>query len=138
MALKKSRFFPIAQNNAGESGVNITFNKIEFAHGMVTIHVEDTDGSKRSVSFKPNPSGNLMEILTEEGFDVAAICGGMAGCGTCHIQVRKGGEKLPKVEGDEEFMIDSLSNRTEQSRLSCQLDLSQDMDGMDVLVLGDA
>ena len=79
-----------------------------------------------------------MEILTDEGFDVAAICGGMAGCGTCHIQVRKGGEKLPKVDGDEEFMIDSLSNRTAESRLSCQLDLSPDMDGMDVLVLGDA
>lgn len=104
---------------------------------MITITVTDRDGSKRTIEFEENPSGSLMEILTDEGFDIPAICGGMAGCGTCHIGVIKGFEKLETPEEDEEFMLDSLPNLTDQSRLSCQLPLTQELDGMEVIVLGD-
>ncbi|RMG26411.1 MAG: (2Fe-2S)-binding protein [Bacteroidetes bacterium] len=104
---------------------------------MIHIQVEDTDGSKRSLEIEENPSTSLMEVLTEEDFDVPAICGGMAGCGTCHIQVRKGLEKLPQPDDDEEFMLDSLPNLTPQSRLSCQLKLTPALDGLDVKILGD-
>ncbi len=104
---------------------------------MITIKVTDRDGSQRTIQFEENPSGNLMEILTSEGFDVPAICGGMAGCGTCHVKVDKGFDKLDEPEEDEEFMLDSLPNITDTSRLSCQLPLQQDMDGMEIIVLGD-
>ncbi len=104
---------------------------------MINLTVTDTDGSQRSIQVKPSRSSSLMEVLTRENFDVPAICGGMAGCGTCHIAVLKGGEVLHQPEDDEEFMLDSLPNYTEQSRLSCQIPLTQELDGMEIKVVGD-
>ncbi|MEM6802346.1 MAG: 2Fe-2S iron-sulfur cluster-binding protein [Bacteroidota bacterium] len=104
---------------------------------MIKIQVEDTDGSKREISFEANPSSNVMEVLTEEKFDVPAICGGMAGCGTCHIAVLKDADKLDAPDDDEEFMLDSLPNFQDGSRLSCQLPLTDSLSGMEIKVLGD-
>ena len=105
---------------------------------MITIHVEDTSGEKRSVEFQENPSGNLMEVLVEEIFDVPAICGGIAGCGTCHISIKtKGDELLPDPEDDESFMLDTLGNRVENSRLSCQLKLTNKLHEAEIRILGD-
>ncbi len=100
---------------------------------MSTFHIkaEDRDGSVRELEIEENPSGNLMAALTD------AICGGMAGCGTCHITVSKGFEGLRKPEEDEEFMLDSLPNLTDQSRLSCQVALTSAIDGIELKVLGD-
>lgn len=104
---------------------------------MITIHVTDTDGSQHELSFEENPSGNLMEVLTQHRMDVAAICGGMAGCGTCHITFLEGGQGLDEMEEDEEFMLDSLPNLTDDSRLSCQLRLTKALDGARIQVLSD-
>ena len=104
---------------------------------MISIHVTDTDGTQKEISCEENPSGNLMEVLTAERFDVAAICGGMAGCGTCHITFLEGGEDLDEMEEDEEFMLDSLPNLTDKSRLSCQLRLTKALDGAKIRVLSD-
>lgn len=104
---------------------------------MISIKVTDTNGEERTLEIKENPSGSLMEVLTEEDFDVPAICGGMAGCGTCHIKVVKGVEQLDEPEDDEEFMLDSLPNFEEGSRLSCQLPLTEALNGLEVKVLGD-
>jgi len=104
---------------------------------MIKIKVTDRNGSQREIEFEENPSGNLMEILTSEGFDVPAICGGMAGCGTCHVTVVRGFNKLEEPEEDEEFMLDSLPNLTDESRLSCQLPLTTELDGMEIKILGD-
>jgi 2Fe-2S ferredoxin len=104
---------------------------------MITIHVQDTNGEKRSVEFKENPSGNLMEVLVEEIFDVPAICGGIAGCGTCHISIQTQGETLPAPGDDEQFMLDTLGNKEGNSRLSCQLKLTKQLDGSEIKILGD-
>lgn len=104
---------------------------------MISIHIEDKDGTKRTLEIDENPSGSLMEILTAENFDVPAICGGIAGCGTCHVAIVKGGETLESPEEDELFMLDTLSNRIDQSRLSCQLPLTRALHEAEVKVLGD-
>lgn len=114
-----------------------TLTKTELQDKMIKINVKDTNGTERSISFEENPSGNLMEILTEESFDVPAICGGMAGCGTCHVNFLAGADKLEEMEEDEEFMLDSLPNTTETSRLSCQLRTTSALDGASIEVLGD-
>ncbi|MEL6194061.1 MAG: 2Fe-2S iron-sulfur cluster-binding protein [Bacteroidota bacterium] len=106
---------------------------------MSTLHIkaEDRDGTVKDLQIEENPSSNLMEALTEEGYDIPAICGGMAGCGTCHITVSKGYDGLRKPEEDEEFMLDSLPNLTDHSRLSCQVALTSAIDGIELKVLGD-
>lgn len=103
----------------------------------MNITVTDRNGEKRALEVKPNPASNLMEVLVANAFDVPAICGGMAGCGTCHVGVVKGLDKLFEPEADEEFMLDSLPNLTKQSRLSCQIPLTDQLDGLEVVVLGD-
>lgn len=104
---------------------------------MIKLHVTDSDGSQRTIEVKPSRGTSLMEVLTREGFDIAAICGGMASCGTCHIEVLQGTEVLDDPEDDETFMLDSLPNLTDQSRLSCQIPVTKDLDGMEIKVLGD-
>jgi len=104
---------------------------------MINITVHDTNGDIRVLQIEENPSGSLMEELTEQDFDVPAICGGMAGCGTCHIQVLKGFEQLSEPDDDEAFMLESLPNYTETSRLSCQLNLTKALNDLEVKVLGD-
>lgn len=104
---------------------------------MITLHFTNTDGKAHSLQVEENPTSSLMELLVEHHMDIAAVCGGIAGCGTCHIQVQKGLEKLHSPEDDEVFMLDTLPNYTSQSRLSCQLPLTQALDGMEFLIKGD-
>ncbi|GAB4418422.1 MAG: 2Fe-2S iron-sulfur cluster-binding protein [Bacteroidia bacterium] len=104
---------------------------------MITIRVENTDGVIHTLTTEPNPSNNLMELLTQHWMDVPAICGGMAGCGTCHVGIVKGAEKLQQPEDAEAFMLDSLPNLTQHSRLSCQIPLTKDIDGLEITILGD-
>ncbi|MFK7921111.1 MAG: 2Fe-2S iron-sulfur cluster-binding protein [Bacteroidia bacterium] len=98
------------------------------------IEVEDTNGKVRQLEVSENPTGNLMEILTEENFDVPAICGGMISCGTCHVHILSGYDKLDPPEEDEAFLVESLDNFTEQSRLSCQVFLTDELDGAKIKV----
>ncbi|MEO0898783.1 MAG: 2Fe-2S iron-sulfur cluster-binding protein [Bacteroidota bacterium] len=104
---------------------------------MIKIKVEDTNGTVRDIEIEVNPGSNLMEALVEEEFDVPAICGGLASCGTCHVMFTKGFEKLEPKEGNEEFMLDSLPNIEDTSRLACQLDLTEHLDGAEIKVLAD-
>jgi 2Fe-2S ferredoxin len=104
---------------------------------MITIHVTDTNGESRTLELEENGSTSLMEVLVEENFDVPAICGGMAGCGTCHVGVLEGADQLDPIEDDEEFMLDTLPNLVEGSRLSCQLRLTKQLDGARIRVLTD-
>lgn len=101
------------------------------------IHVEDKDGTQKDLEVTANPNTSLMEVLVENQFQVAAICGGMAGCGTCHVTFNKGFDKLEKMEDDEEFMLESLPNLTPHSRLSCQIPITDALNEADVKVLSD-
>lgn len=101
------------------------------------IHVTDTDGSQHELEAPANPTSNLMLFLTAKKMDIAAICGGMAGCGTCQVAFDAGFEKLDDLEEDEAFMLDTLENREEKSRLACQVPLTAALDGATIRVLGE-
>ena len=69
------------------------------------------------------------EIKRANELDVPAICGGMAICATCHIEVLESSE-LPEMNDDEAYMLESLPHATETSRLSCQLRVTRELDGL--------
>lgn len=104
---------------------------------MIKIQVQDTDGSIRLLEVEEDPGSSLMEALVENDFDVPAICGGMASCGTCHLTFKKGFDKLGPKQDNELFMLDSLPNLTENSRLACQCPLNEKLDGAEVHILND-
>ena len=64
---------------------------------------------------------------------IDADCGGSMACATCHVYVKEDWfDKLPKKEDGEEDMIDMAFEPKKNSRLSCQLIVSDDLDGLTV------
>ena len=62
---------------------------------------------------------------------IDADCGGGMACATCHVYVQdKWLNKLPKKEDGEEDMLDMAFEPKQNSRLSCQLVVSNDLDGL--------
>ena len=64
---------------------------------------------------------------------IDADCGGSMACATCHVYVKEGWfNKLPKKEDGEEDMIDMAYEPNKYSRLSCQLTVSYELEGLTV------
>ena len=62
---------------------------------------------------------------------IDADCGGGMACATCHVYVKEEWlSKLPKAEDGEQDMIDMAFEPKKNSRLSCQLIVSEDIDGL--------
>ena len=62
---------------------------------------------------------------------IDADCGGGMACATCHVYVKEGWfDKLQKKEDGEEDMIDMAHEPNKFSRLSCQLTISDELDGL--------
>lgn len=79
---------------------------------------------------------SVMEAIRDNGFDeLLALCGGCCSCATCHIYVDPAfAEKLPKMSEDENDLLESSDHRNETSRLSCQVQMTADLDGLKVTI----
>lgn len=103
---------------------------------MPTITFQQLDGTEQRVEA---PVG-ISVMKSAVGNDVPGIlaeCGGQAMCATCHVYVTDE-RPLPPVSDEEDEMLDCASApRTEYSRLSCQLVVDDDMDGLTVVVAGE-
>lgn len=75
---------------------------------------------------------SLMENIRELEDSVDAICGGLCACATCHVFIDPGWvNKLPQRQDEETMLIsDSANYVADQSRLSCQIQLTEDLDGL--------
>src|ERR1700678_1533800 len=76
---------------------------------------------------------SVMEGAIKNGVDgIVAECGGACMCATCHVYVDPGWlAKLPAMEEDENAMLDSTASpRLSNSRLSCQLRVTKEFDGL--------
>ena len=96
---------------------------------MTSIIVKDRTGNENNIT--ADPEYTLMEIIREAGLDIEAACGGCCACATCHVYVDlEWIKKLPKMDEDEESMLDQAFNVKENSRLSCQINFSKELDGI--------
>ncbi|REE00205.1 2Fe-2S iron-sulfur cluster-binding protein [Marinoscillum furvescens] len=77
-------------------------------------------------------SGNIMELAKEnnvEGID--GDCGGVCSCATCHVHVApEHFDKVGKASEIEEDMLELDDNANEYSRLGCQIEISEDLNGI--------
>jgi 2Fe-2S ferredoxin len=102
----------------------------------ITFFVEEANGDKTPITVPTDMGLSLMEVLKGSDYPILATCGGMALCATCHISLIEGTANEPTdIELD---MLDTLFNATEQSRLSCQIRISELSDGAIVRVLGES
>ena len=97
---------------------------------MINIFIENDLGERQALEVPTDMGFNLMEILKAYEYDIQATCGGMALCATCHIEVLEGMEKLPESNDQELDTLDTLPNADSNSRLSCQLRPSDEMNGL--------
>lgn len=99
----------------------------------IRLHIVDRHGDEHMEHVEP--TGSLMEALRDLDYGVAAICGGMCSCATCHVYVAQEWlDTLPKQCSDEIELLAELTHRDTRSRLACQVRLSQEHDGLRVQV----
>lgn len=97
---------------------------------MPKIVFIDADGKTKEVHAEAGQS--LMSAAVRNGIDaIAAECGGSCACGTCHCYIDgEWAARLPAPEFQEQDMLDCVVNPNERSRLSCQITLSAELDGL--------
>ena len=105
-------------------------------YGMATLQVIDRDGVSHEVEAKPGLK--VMEVLRELDYGVAAICGGMCSCATCHVYVDpEWQDRLPAMRSDERELLSELTHYQENSRLSCQVEITAALSGLKVTIAED-
>jgi len=102
---------------------------------LICITVEDQEGNVKDLEIPTDISLSLMEVLKASEYDILATCGGMALCATCHVQVLDDFE-LPEPGDDEADMLDTLHNAQPDSRLSCQIRITPELEGMRIKIIG--
>ena len=97
---------------------------------MPKITYIDNQGSSKTIDVEKGLS--VMEGAVQNDISgIDADCGGSMACATCHVYVTEGWvDKLPKKEDGEEDMLDMAFEPKKNSRLSCQLIVSDEMDGL--------
>ncbi len=100
----------------------------------IRLKITDREGILHEIDAPTDMNMNLMEVvrsyeLAPEG--TIGICGGMAMCASCQCYVLSNHE-LPEKSDDEEAMLSEAFNVKDNSRLGCQLHISEAMDGLEV------
>jgi 2Fe-2S ferredoxin len=99
---------------------------------MAKITFTDHAGTSREVDVKPGTS--IMEAAVQNMVpEIDADCGGACACATCHVYVDEAWlGKLKEKDDMEESMLDFAEGVQENSRLSCQILMSEELDGIKV------
>ena len=102
----------------------------------VNIKITDRDGVTHEVKAPTDMATNLMEVvrsyeLAPEG--TIGICGGMAMCASCQCYVLSETE-LPEKQDDEEAMLSEAFYVQDNSRLGCQIQMTPEMEGLEVVL----
>ena len=99
---------------------------------MPQIRLTRRDGTTETIDARTGRS--LMLNIRKPG-QIQAICGGEASCGTCHVYVAEDWvERLPPIQPDEEIILAFSDWRQANSRLSCQIRVTDELDGVAVTV----
>lgn len=99
---------------------------------MIKIIFISADGEKEMI-VEAEEGANLLEAGQNAGMPLEGSCEGQMACSTCHVIIAKDDYgKLPYASEEEEDMLDMAAAVTRTSRLSCQIQLTSDLDGMRV------
>lgn len=81
----------------------------------------------------------LLKIAQAADMPLEGTCEGQMACSTCHVVVAPDWfDKLPRASDDEEDMLDLAAGVTRTSRLSCQILLTEALDGLEVRIPGES
>lgn len=96
---------------------------------MIKVTIIDREDKQHEVEAPTDMNLNLMELCKASELEVEGTCGGMALCASCHCYVKSDHDLRPATD-DEEDMLDQAFFVESNSRLSCQIKLSDELDGL--------
>ena len=101
---------------------------------MARLIIVTRDGTEHIID--GDTSMSAMENIRDAGFDeLLALCGGCCSCATCHVHIEASfDDRLTPMSEDENDLLDGSDHRNERSRLSCQIQFSEALDGIKVII----
>ncbi len=97
----------------------------------VTIKITDREGEIHEVQAPTDMAMNLMEVCKAYELPVEGTCGGMAMCASCQCYVLSDHE-LPEMSIDEDMMLAEAFYVKDNSRLGCQIPITEELEGLEV------
>jgi 2Fe-2S ferredoxin len=97
------------------------------------LHIICTDREGVSHTLPALEGWRIMEIIRDNGLPIKAECGGALECATCHVYVaNEWWDKLVPKSDEEDEKLDEAFMVKRNSRLSCQILMRDDLDGLEV------
>lgn len=98
----------------------------------MSIHITFVDSAGTSRTVEADPGISVMQVAKSNAIpEIDADCGGVCSCASCHVYVDPAWiEKFPPMSKIENTLLSMLAERQATSRLSCQLKLTEEMDGL--------
>ena len=98
----------------------------------INLVIKDRDGKTHNIVAPTDMAMNIMEIirsyeLAPEG--TIGICGGIAMCASCQCYIQSN-HHLPEIEDDEEAMLSEAFHVKDNSRLRCQITITDELDNL--------
>lgn len=105
----------------------------------MSITLTFIDPRGKAVTASAEAGDNLLRTGQAAGLPLEGTCEGQMACSTCHVIVAADWfGRLPPASEEEEDMLDFAAGARRTSRLSCQIELTADLDGLTVNVPGEA
>ncbi len=102
------------------------------------LHILCTDRDGEQHRLPALEGWRVMEIIRDNGLPIKAECGGSLECATCHVYVEPlWWDKLVPKRDDEDEKLDEAFLVKRTSRLSCQIIMSEELDGLEVTLAPD-
>lgn len=101
----------------------------------MSITVTFVEAGGKAVETTAESGENLLRVGQAAGLPLEGTCEGQMACSTCHVIVAADWfDRLPPASEEEEDMLDFAAGARRTSRLSCQIELTAEMDGLTVTI----
>ena len=98
---------------------------------MVRVIFVERDGNRKECNAESGMT--MLELAHENDVDIEGVCGGSLACATCHLHIGDGWfGKLEDASEEELDMMELAHDRRENSRLGCQIEVTEALDGLTV------
>lgn len=97
----------------------------------INIKIKDREGKIHEIQAPTDMAMNLMEVCKAYELPVEGTCGGMAMCASCQCYILSN-HKLLEMSTDEDMMLAEAFYVEDNSRLGCQIPITEDLEGLEV------
>ena len=99
------------------------------------MKIEFVTATDEVVTAEAEPGDNLLRVAQAAGLPLEGTCEGQMACSTCHVIVEPHWfDRLHEASEEEEDMLDLAAGVARTSRLSCQIDLTPELDGLEIRI----